>query len=184
MMWALPTRLEVGGREYAINADYRVILEIISRLSAADQDDDIKGYVCLALFYPDFDKIPGRDYKEAFEKLYWFISCGDDEADDQKHPKVIDWEQDYQLIVSDINKVAGHDVRGDEFCHWWTFTSYFMGIGEGQLSTVVAIREKLRKGKRLEKWEHEYYKKNRSRVDLKRHYTGAEDDLVKLWTGR
>lgn len=183
MKWSLPLTVEVGGKEYKINADYRDILDIISRIEDKTQDDFIKGYVCLALFYPDLGEIPESNYQEAIDKMFWFISCGE-EQDDTNGPKLIDWKQDYMLIVSDINKVAGHDVRADSFCHWWTFISYFMGIGEGQLSSVVSIREKLRKGKKLEKWEREYYKKNRSKVDFKRKYTPEEDEFIKKITGR
>ena len=41
-----------------------------------------------------------------------------------------------------------------------------MEIGESTFSTVVSIREKKRKGKKLEKWEQEYYKNNKSIIDL------------------
>lgn len=182
MKWKLPVSLEVGGKEYAINADYRDILNIISRLSEGE-NDFVKVYVCLALFYPQIGEMPESNYQEAVEKLLWFISCGEEQEND-KRPKLIDWEQDYQMIAADIIKVAGHDVRSDEFCHWWTFVSYFMGIGEGQLSMVVSIREKLRKHKKLEKWEKEFYNKNRAKVDLKQHYTEEDDKFIKNWLGR
>lgn len=52
--------------------------------------------------------------------------------------------------------------------------AYFHAIGEGQLSTIVSIREKLRTGKKLEKWEQEYYRKNKHQVDLKKRYTAEE----------
>ena len=61
-----------------------------------------------------------------------------------------------------------------EFLHWWTFMAYFHAIGEGQLSTLVSIRDKLRRGKKLEKWEQEYYRKNKDKVDLKKHYSAEE----------
>lgn len=50
--------------------------------------------------------------------------------------------------------------------HWWTFFGLYMEIGESTFSTVVSIRDKKRKGKKLEKWEQEYYKNNKSIVDL------------------
>ena len=183
MKWSLPESLDINGTQYAINADYRIILEIISRLGDKEQNGDINAMVCLALFYQDFDAIPERDYQEAADQMLWFISYGE-EPDGQKGPKLIDWEQDYQMLVSDINKVAGHDVRADKYCHWWTFLSYFMSIGEGQLSMVVSIREKLRKGKKLEKWEREYYRKNRSKVDFKRKYSQQDEEIIKKLTGR
>ena len=176
MRWTLPVNLEVGGKEYAINADYRDILNIISRLNGGE-NEFVKVYVCLALFYPQFEEMPESDYQEAIEKLLWFIACGE-EQEDKKRPKLIDWEQDYQMIAADIIKVAGHDVRSDSFCHWWTFVSYFMGIGEGQLSAVVSIRDKLRKHKKLEKWEKEFYNQNRSEVRPLLPCNAALDQLL------
>ena len=60
------------------------------------------------------------------------------------------------------------------FLHWWTFMADFNAIGEGQLSTMVSIRDKLRRGKKLEKWEQEFYRKNKDRVDLKQRYSAEE----------
>lgn len=42
------------------------------------------------------------------------------------------------------------------------------------MSTLVSIRDKLRRGKKLEKWEQEYYRKNKDRVDLKKRYSAEE----------
>lgn len=182
MIWELPESVEINGFEYSINADYRNILEIIRRLSDINESSLIKSYVALAMFYPEFDAIPEELYQEAANKMQRFIACGE-EDDGKKHPKLIDWEQDYRMIVSDINKVAGKDVRGERFLHWWTFVSLFNAIGEGQLSFVVGVREKLRKGKKLSPDEREFYRKNRSKVDFKRSYSNEENDLIKKWTG-
>ena len=77
-------------------------------------------------------------------------------------------------IAADINKVAGQEVRSAPFVHWWTFLSWFHGIGEGQLSLLVGIREKLRKGKKLEPHEKEYYREHKAQVDLKKRYSREE----------
>ena len=54
------------------------------------------------------------------------------------------------------------------------FLAWFNGIGEGQLSTVVSIREKKRKGKKLSDWEREFYQENREKVDFKLKYSAEE----------
>lgn len=59
------------------------------------------------------------------------ISCGEFDDGKPSH-KTIDWEQDQSMIVSDLNKVAGCDIRALPFCHWWTFVAWFNGIGEEQ----------------------------------------------------
>ena len=46
--------------------------------------------------------------------------------------------------------------------------SYFNSSGEGQLSTVVGIRSKKAKGKKLDKNEQEYYREHKSDVDFQK----------------
>lgn len=68
--------------------------------------------------------------------------------------------------------------------HWWTFLSAYTEIGDCLFAQIVGIRSKKAKGKRLDKSEQEFYRKNKSIVDIKVRYTDAEDDLVNMWTGR
>lgn len=160
--WSLPRHATIGGEKYSINADFRDVLEIIGYLTDNTRPTFLRWQIAIGLFFEG--KIPAVHQEEAMKYLVDFISYGAE--DDKPSPKLIDWEQDAQLIVSDVNKVAGMEVRAVPFLHWWTFLSYFYGIGEGQLSTVVSIRNKLRSGKKLEKWEQEYYRKNKEVIDF------------------
>ena len=172
--WDLPESVEVHGKPYSIHADYRDILDILFRLNDTGEEENTRIYVALALFYDDFEAMPESDYQEGLRGLFWFLNGGEEETDNRPRPKTIDWKQDRAMIVADINKVAGCEVRALPFCHWWTFLAWFNGIGEGQLSTVVSIREKRRKGKKLSEWEREFYQENRDKVDFKRKYSAEE----------
>jgi hypothetical protein len=182
-VWTLPRSVEICGVRYAINADFRDILDIISRLSDLNTPEQERTYVALALFYVEFPTMPPEHYEEAVSQLQIFLNCGSEDFGPPS-PKVIDWEQDHAMIVADINKAAGREIREMAFCHWWTFIAWFNGIGEGQLSTVVSIREKKRKGKKLSDWEREFYNSNREKIDFKTNYTDAEDQLLDLWLGK
>ena len=184
--WNLPYYVNVYGEKYKINPDYRNILEIINTLNNFEKSELIRAYAALMLFFEDSEKINDDMLQEALNQMMIFINCGEESADDsaQKSPKLIDWSQDYLMIVSAINKVAGKDVRTEESLHWWTFISYFMEIGEGQLSLVVSIRDKLARGKKLEKWERDFYKNNRGKIDFKRKYTENEELFIKQIIGR
>lgn len=161
-IWQLPRKAVIGGVEYPINADFRDIWEIIDCLNNTSKPYYLRWEVALGLFF-DGD-IPGANKQEAMQYLADFIDYG--VSEEKPKPKLIDWKQDAQMIVADVNKVAGKEIRAEQFLHWWTFLSYFYGIGEGQLSTIVSIRAKRRKGQKLEKWEQEYYRENRKRVDF------------------
>ncbi len=169
-VWSLPTSASIGGAVYPIHADFRDILNIFQYLDDPDRPEYVRWRIAIALFYEG--EIPEANSQEAMEYLADFISCG--RKDEKPGPKLLDWEQDAQVIVADVNKTAGTEIRALPFLHWWTFVAYFNAIGEGQLSTLVSIRDKLRSGKSLEKWEREYYRKNKERVDLKTRYSAEE----------
>lgn len=168
--WELPETAEIGGTVYQLNTDFRDLLEIMGYLDDPDKPEYLRWRIALALFYEG--DIPPEYQQEAMEYLAKFISCG--ETDAKPGPKLLDWEQDALAIVADVNKVAGTEIRALPYLHWWTFLSYFRAIGEGQLSTVVSIRDKLRRGKKLEQWEKDFYRENKSRVDLKKKYSAEE----------
>ena len=169
-LWDLPTSAVIGGVSYPIHADYRDILNIFRYLNDPDRPEHLRWRIAVALFF-DGD-IPQEHLQEAVDYLADFISCGD--TDGKPGPKLLDWDQDAQIIVADVNKVAATEIRSLPFLHWWTFVAYFNAIGEGQLSTIVSIRDKLRSGKPLEKWEKDFYRKNKERVDLRQKYSAEE----------
>ena len=168
-LYRLPRTAVIGGREYPIHCDFRDILEIFSYFDDPDLPAFLKWRIAIALFYEG--ELPPEDYAEAAGFLSDFIRCG---AEEKGGTQLLSWQQDAPLIIADVNRVAGKEVRQEKFIHWWTFLSYFHGIGEGQLSFIVSLREKLQKGKKLEPWEQEYYLRNRKQVTLAPRYTAQE----------
>lgn len=174
-LWTLPEELPLGNKKYKINADFRDILGVIHWLMEPDEKENVRLFVALKLFWEDFDQIPSEHHQEAADLMMAFIAGGKNEPQSgPPQPRVMDWDQDQAMIVADINKVAGCEIRALPFVHWWTFLAWFNGIGEGQLSTVVSIREKRRRGKKLDQWERDYYRQHKDVVDLKPRYTAEE----------
>lgn len=171
--WRLPKTATIGGTEYTINTDYRDVLEIVNYLNDIRWPEIVRWKIALGLFF-DGD-IPEANQREAMEYLASFIAYG--AKPEKPGPKLMDWEQDAQLIISDVNKVSGMEVRSLEYLHWWSFLSYFYGIGEGQLSTIVSIRKKKMTGKKLEKWEEEYYRENREHIDFQKQETPEKEAI-------
>lgn len=161
--WGLPKAALIQGRTIPFNSDYRDILDIIRYMADEALPTYTRWAVALALFYNE--EIPEEMEEDAARYLSEFIDYGAGD-DGRPHPKLIDWEQDAQMIIADVNKVAGQEVRAVNYLHWWTFMAYFNAIGEGQLSSVVNIRSKRAKGKKLDKSEMEFYRENRKRIDF------------------
>lgn len=176
MIGELPRTVSVNGVEYAVRTDFRDILKIVTAFTDPELEENEKVYVCLFIFYEDFDRLPRRDYEEALKEAIRFIDHDDtiDEEENRKTPRVMDWEQDEAIMFPAINKVAGFETRSAEYVHWWTFMGYYMEISEGVFSNVLSIRLKKAKGKKLEKWEREFWTSNKSLCVLKEKLSAEE----------
>lgn len=181
MIGRLPVSLEIDRSERKIRTDFRDILVIMQAFADPELHLSEKYDVMLAILYEDLDGIPTESLQEAVEKAFWFLDCGKQEEDKRLSVKVMDWDQDESLVFPAINKVAGQEVRITEYMHWWTFMGYFMEIEDGTFSTVLSIRQKRAKGKKLEKWEQEFYRNNRNICDLKKRYTAEEQEEIDYW---
>lgn len=177
--WTLPTSLEISGVVWQIRSDYRAIIDILIALGSPEYEADEKWLIALTIFYVDFEEMATQEYTEAIKKLCWFIDLGQEKRADthinSSNLKLMDWEQDANLIIPAINRVIGKEVRSIEYMHWWTFMGAYMEIGECAYAQVISIRAKRAKGKKLEKWEQEYLQNNRDIVEL--YHKQSEEEL-------
>ncbi|MDR1940030.1 MAG: bacteriophage Gp15 family protein [Clostridiales bacterium] len=178
-MYNLPTKISLEGREYEIRnkGDYRVVLDVIAALNDVNLSDGEKAVAVLIIFYPQYAEI--SDAQTALNEVMSFINCGEtDGTETGRRSRLIDFEQDFQLIVAPVNKVIGCEIRALEYLHWWTFMSAFHEVGECSFAQVVEIRKKQAKGKKLETWEREFYNDNKSVVDLKKRVNDKDKAII------
>lgn len=194
-MYELPVTIDINGRECHIRnkGDYRMVLDCFSALSDIDIESDTERIlVSLIIFYEDLDvdtvlHLSEEEAKERVVKMYDFFDCGQDMTNAIKSSrKLMDWEQDAQLIISAVNNVAHKEVRTEQYIHWWTFMGYYMSIGESAFSTIISIRNKILRGKKLEKHEQEFRNEN-PQYFIWNHKTleeqEAENYIMDLWNG-
>lgn len=170
MIGILPKSLNIDGQDYPIRSDYRVALLIFEAFDDRSLNIAEKVQVCVECL---FEEVPD-DIEKAYEKASWFLDGGDMPKSKKAPTKLIDWKQDEHYIFSAINKTAGKEVRELEYMHWWTFLGLFSEMGEGLYSQVVNIRRKKAKGKKLEKYEQEFYRDNKDIIDIHPVYTEEE----------
>lgn len=174
MIGLLPKSLKVDNIDYAIRSDFRVALLIFEAYNDPVLSDYEKSVVCLRCLYKN---VPVNE-QEALHKAIWFLDGGSLAKDDKNNVKVMDWEQDENIIFPAINKVAGYEIREKKDIHWWTFLGFFNEIDEGLFTTVMSIRAKKAKRKKLEKHEIEYYQEHRNLIDLKIKYSEEEQKEI------
>ncbi|MBP0975203.1 MAG: hypothetical protein J6S92_00610 [Oscillospiraceae bacterium] len=166
MIGVLPETLDISGRSYGINADFRNVLRIFDAFQDAALTDAEKAYICVQRLYTD--SVPAVQYVEAVERAYWFCGGGDIPKSEPEPFKMLDWTHDEQIMIPAVSRAAGvPDIRTLPFLHWWTFLGLFGEIGEGLFSTVLHIRQKLGRGEKLEKWEQKYLKHNKELIRLR-----------------
>lgn len=160
-LWQLPTEAELDGARYPHKTDYRQMLRVMAVLSDETRPAQLRWLTALAYFYEV--PIPRALEEGAMAYLSDFLSCGEQGT---AGPRLLDWERDAPEIIADINRVSGQEIRSLPYLHWWSFLSFFYSIGEGSLSRLVTIRDKLYRGKKLEPWEQEYCRTHRDKVRL------------------
>lgn len=181
MIGSLPESFTIDGLDYPIRTDYRNILQVFEAFSDPELTQEEKWVVAIYLVFADFfcaeDVIlaayEGFNIQEAVDQLSWFITAGAPEREVLEKP-TYSWQKDEQIIFSAVNKVAGTEVRNLEYLHWWTFLGYFNEVGEGTFSFIVGIRNKLNRGKKLEKHEKDFLTRNKELVKLERPKTKEE----------
>ena len=167
--YTLPASASLGGREYPHRTDFREMLKLMTVLEDASQSPMLRWYTALEYFY--LEEIPQPLTAAAMAYLSEFLTCG---QPGRPGPKLLDWQLDAPAIMADVNAAAGRELRSETHVHWWTFLSFFHSIRQGQLSIRVTIRDKLRRGQKLEAWEQEFYREHRQEIRMSAPETAAD----------
>ena len=192
-MYELQVSITVNNKEYHIrnNGDFRMVLDCFQILNDVELSEKERVVALIIIFFEDFNSVddvlsvPAEEIQELANGAFLFFNCGQHKSPmAETNYKTIDWEQDAQLISSAVNKVAGKEIRAEQYLHWWTFIGYFNAVGESALATVVSIRNKIAKGKKLEKHEVEFKRNNPQYFnwDMRTLKQKEDDELLnQLW---
>ena len=179
MMWDLPISVEINGKNHPIRnkCDYRVVLDVICALNDNELTDEEKVKCALFIFYEDISQI--HDFETAIKEMFRIMNNGEEETTLENKPQLMDWEHDFSQLAPPISRVLGYDVRdAEKYTHWYSFLGGYMEIGECTFATVVSIRNKRAKGKKLEKWELEFLREHRKMIDLPKKITMEEQEIL------
>lgn len=191
-MYSLPISIESGGKEFRIRekGDFRLILDCFNALNDEELVEQERLISCLIIFYENFESfidvitLSDDELADLVKKMYNFFNCGQDHIGKELNYRLIDWDRDSQLVSAAVNKVSGFEIRNIDYLHWWTFMGYYLSVGESALSTIVSIRDKIKKGKKLEKYEQEFRNENPQYFNWdSRTIQEREDDYIikNLW---
>ena len=192
-MYELQTSVQINQASFDIRnkGDFRMVLDCFKALNDDELTQLEKIYICLIIFYEDFNSIEDVDkhldiIEQLESEMFLFFNCGDANVkSNTNNKKLVDWEKDTNIIIPAINNVAHTEVRALEYLHWWTFIGYYMSIGECLFGTVVSLRKKIAENEKLEKYEKKFIQDNPEyfNIDTRSNEQKAADEYFRsLWS--
>lgn len=190
MKWSLPLSVQIGKKEFAIRnkCDYRVILDVIEVLNDDDLEASEQIECALFIFYGNDElntekkvlKAIGKaNLQTAINEMMNIIKVDEDDGEMSDKPKMMDWAKDFKHIAAPISRTLGYSVRdARNYTHWYDFIGAYQEIGECFWASVVSIRNKRYKGKKLEKWEQEFYSEHKDVINIQKNLTADEQEWL------
>lgn len=139
---AFPTTIEIDGREYEINWDFKSCLRII----LAFEDPELAGVEKQILMISNLYKEAPENVALALEKGKEFLD-GNFPSGPSSSMRLYSFEKDAPFILAAFRQTHGIDLETTEL-HWWKFLALFMDLGsDTTFSSLVGLRKRLKTGK-------------------------------------
>jgi len=138
-----PTSVEIDGKSYELNTDFRTCLKII----LAFEDNDLCAAEKYAVMLNNLYKELPKNTKKAVVEAIKFLDKGNS-SDEQETPiRLFSYNQDADFIFAAFRQTHGIDLEISEM-HWWKFVTLFMDIGSDTVfSNLVSLRKRIKTGR-------------------------------------
>ena len=181
----LPTAVEIDGREYKLNTDFRVCLRIILAFEDPGLTQEEKQWVLLANLYP----VLPDNLTTAFELGMKFMDGGHDgEEKEEMSLRLYSFSQDSNFIFAAFRQTHGIDLETTDL-HWWKFLALFMDLGvDTTFCSLTGLRKRLATGEATDA-EKKMAEEMSSVIELKEVYERPtelyelEDTFMQQLTG-
>ena len=137
-MNSYPQFVEVNGRQYKINTDFRVAIEC-NRIAEDKTIGDLEralGVIC-TLFGQDALDNP-QDYEKLLKMAKKYLSCGIEDIPVRDQKKDMDFIQDYSYIKTSFRSDYGIKLD-EENMHWWEFMDLMNGLSNSELGNCCIL---------------------------------------------
>lgn len=133
----LPDKVEVDGRKYKLDLDFRNVLRMIEIMSREDLLSEARNYLALKCVMRRVPKNVGQAMTAVSAILFPKTKKKGD-----KGPKLTDYAQDADLIRAAFLQCYGVNLWREKL-HWFEFTGLLAGLPEGsRYIDIVGIRAK------------------------------------------
>lgn len=142
---ALPRSVEIEGKHYKVNYDFRACLKTIRAFEDNTLTPQEKQIVFLNNMYPVIP--PHTEY--ALLEATKFLNGGkaSNEDDDNNSFRLYSFSKDANFIFAAFRQTHGIDLETTDL-HWWKFLALFMDLGADTVfCNLVSLRKRLKTGK-------------------------------------
>lgn len=160
-----PDVLEIDGKEYPIDTDFRLWVRFQGVLLADDSDDEKVEKV-----FHMMDEIGLPKSKEAFDAMTSFYvgATSENSTESGKNVRSFDFEQDSEYIFSAFLECYGIDLSTEKI-HWWKFKALFKSLPEDcQICKIMGYRSI--DLKKVPKDQKQFYRDMKLRYSLNSGY--------------
>ena len=135
LLESLPSSLEIGGRKYRIDTDFRTWLTLNEALLNKAGQRVIMHHI-IKLFRDD---IPS-DVDALIAAVGWFLQCGEEVKDEKRRSKrIFSYSYDSDYIISAFQEFYSIDLMRTRYMHWWKFNLLL-----GTISYNCELKESIR----------------------------------------
>lgn len=131
-----PTSVDIGGKQYALDADFRNAIKFEELMLDSEVPDEARGMLALRLFYPEIPK----DVGAAFERIVWFYAGGEEPRQNRGSAakaaagkRIYSFEHDGAHIYAAFLADYRIDLEAVDFLHWWKFRALFESLRDENL---------------------------------------------------
>lgn len=174
-----PEYMEIDGKDYKINTDYRVALACFRAINDDEINDTERSLAIVTLLLGE--DFPFELMSLAVPKCINYLRCGREENTSEEDIDM-DYEQDKGRIMASFRSCYQMDINKENIC-WWEFNDLIEGLKEDDvLNRVRNIRRANPDEISNEKDRQDLINaQKRLAIKIKEKKTPEQEEIDKFW---
>jgi hypothetical protein len=133
-----PKYVEVNGKRYDINTDFRVALKCDKIARDSSIDDNERGLAIIYLLYGEEALKDIYNHQELTELALKYLRCGKEEQLTRNEEVDMDFEQDMDYIEASFQSDFGISLEDTEM-HWYKFNKLLNGLSNSEMGNCCIL---------------------------------------------
>ena len=133
-----PEYVEVNGKKYKINTDFRIAIECNEIALNQSIDDEERAYAIIYKLYGNEGLNDTKNHVELLKLAQKYLSCGK-ELKNEGNPDM-DFKQDLGLIEISFMMDYHLDISKEKM-HWWKFNEAINGLSSSELGNCCLLNK-------------------------------------------